>query len=111
MAYQSELKVITAAKVPAGYVMTVTQKSPKQFRFSPVAKLQTYAPYTVENLYKANGHPTCCRWFRLPGGNGRYAAGALSDGSFGNFGCGVNYGGTMIFNKGVNPHETNCSNL
>ena len=93
MAYQSELKVITAAKVPAGYVMTVTQKSPKQFRFSPVAKLQTYALDTVENLYKANGRPTCCRWFRLPGGNGRYAAGVLSDGNFGNFGSGVNYGG------------------
>ena len=54
MAYQSELKVITAAKKLASYVMTITQKSPKQFRFSLVAKMQTYVLDVVENLYRAN---------------------------------------------------------
>lgn len=54
MAYQSELKVITAAKNLASYVMTITQKSPKQFRFSLVAKMQTYVLDVVENLYRAN---------------------------------------------------------
>ena len=29
MDYQSELKVITAAKILASYVMAITQKSPK----------------------------------------------------------------------------------
>ena len=53
MAYQSELKVITSAKKLASYVMTITQKSPKQFRFSLVAKMQAYVLDTVENLYRA----------------------------------------------------------
>lgn len=43
MAYQSELKVITAAKMLASYVMTITQKSPKQFRFPLVTKMQGYS--------------------------------------------------------------------
>ena len=89
MAYQSELKVITAAKVPAGYVMTVTQKSPKQFRFSPVAKLQTYAPYTVENLYKPNGRMTCCRRFHSPGCDSKLAADVDFDGCINSSGRGV----------------------
>ena len=42
-AYQSELAVITKAKDPCSYVMTVTDKSPKRFRFTLVAKLQNYA--------------------------------------------------------------------
>lgn len=36
---KNELAVITMAKELAKYVMTVTQKSPKHFRFSLVAKL------------------------------------------------------------------------
>lgn len=42
-AYQSELAVITKAKDLCSYVMTVTDKSPKRFRFTLVAKLQNYA--------------------------------------------------------------------
>ena len=34
---QSELTVITKAKDLCSYVMTVTQKSPKQFRFTFVS--------------------------------------------------------------------------
>ena len=51
---QSELQVITTAKDLAGYVMTITQKSPKQFRFSLIGRMQGYALDTVEELYAAN---------------------------------------------------------
>lgn len=40
---QSELTVITKAKDLCAYVMTVTQKSPKQFRFTFVNRLQNLA--------------------------------------------------------------------
>lgn len=53
-AYQSELSVITKAKDLCSYIMTVTDKSPKRFRFTLVAKLQSYALNTIENLYRAN---------------------------------------------------------
>ncbi|MBQ7588891.1 MAG: four helix bundle protein [Lachnospiraceae bacterium] len=51
---QSELSVITKAKDLSSYVMTVTQKSPKQFRFTLVARLQNYTLDIIEYLYKAN---------------------------------------------------------
>lgn len=51
---QSELQVITYAKKLSSYVMTITQKSPKQFRFSVVGKMQTYVLDIVEELYYAN---------------------------------------------------------
>ena len=51
---QSELQVITYAKNLLSYVMTVTQKSPKQFRFSLIGRLQGYVLDIVEELYYAN---------------------------------------------------------
>jgi hypothetical protein len=51
---QSELKVITFAKNLLSYVMTITQKSPKQFRFSLIGRMQTYVMDIVEELYYAN---------------------------------------------------------
>lgn len=51
---QSELSVITKAKDLCSYVMTVTEKSPKRFRFTLVSKLQGYALNTIESLYRAN---------------------------------------------------------
>ena len=54
MARQSDLTVITKAKELCGYIMTVTQKSPKQFRFSLVSRLQGYALDIVASLYRAN---------------------------------------------------------
>lgn len=51
---QSELAVITRAKELCSYIMTVTDKSPKRFRFTLVAKMQGYALNTIENLYRAN---------------------------------------------------------
>ena len=50
----SELAVITKAKDLWSYVMTVTDKSPKRFRFTLVAKMQGYALNTIEELYRAN---------------------------------------------------------
>lgn len=53
-AQQSELSVIVKTKDLCSYIMTVTEKSPKRFRFTLVAKLQAYALNTIENLYRAN---------------------------------------------------------
>ena len=53
-ARQSELTVIVKAKELASYVLTVTEKSPKRFRFTLVAKLQLYALDAIEHLYRAN---------------------------------------------------------
>ena len=46
--------VIIKAKLLCGYVLTVTDKSPKKFRFTLVSRLQNYALDIVESLYKAN---------------------------------------------------------
>ena len=51
---QSELTVITKAKDLCSYVMTVTQKSPKQFRFTFVSRLQNSALSAIENLFRTN---------------------------------------------------------
>lgn len=50
----SELQVITYAKKLSSYVMTVTQKAPKQFRFSVIGRMQGYVLDIVEELYYAN---------------------------------------------------------
>ena len=57
----SELLVITKAKDLCSYVMTVTQKSPKQFRFTFVSRMQNLCLSVIENLYRANDV------FALPG--------------------------------------------
>ncbi len=49
-----ELVVITKVKDLCSYVFTVTEKSPKRFRFTLVSKLQMYALDTMENLFRAN---------------------------------------------------------
>lgn len=51
---QSELTVITKAKDLCSYVMTVTQKSPKQFRFTFTSRLQNLSLNIIESLYRAN---------------------------------------------------------
>ena len=51
---QSELTVITKAKDLCSYVMTITQKSPKHFRYTFVNKLQNLALSVIENLFRAN---------------------------------------------------------
>lgn len=51
---KSELQVITKAKDLCTYVMTVTQKSPKQYRYTFVGRLQNLTLSIIENLYRAN---------------------------------------------------------
>jgi hypothetical protein len=50
----SELTVVTKAKDLCSYVMTVTQKSPKQFRFTFVSRLQNLSLDIIEYIYRAN---------------------------------------------------------
>lgn len=50
----SELTVITKAKDLCMYVMQITQKSPKQFRFTFTSRLQNLALDAVAELYRAN---------------------------------------------------------
>ena len=51
---KSELSVITKAKELCSYIMTVTDKSPKRFRFTLVSRLQNYALDVIEKLIMAN---------------------------------------------------------
>lgn len=50
----SELMVITKAKDLCAYIMQVTQKSPKHFRYTFVNRLQNLSLSVIENLYRAN---------------------------------------------------------
>ncbi len=50
----SELRVVTAAKNLCSYVLMVTSKSPKSFRFTLVSRLQNLSLDIIENIYKAN---------------------------------------------------------
>ncbi|MDR2600598.1 MAG: four helix bundle protein [Oscillospiraceae bacterium] len=54
MISKSELLVITKAKDLCNYVITITQKSPKQFRFTFVSRLQNLSLDVIENLFRAN---------------------------------------------------------
>ncbi|MDY4576505.1 MAG: four helix bundle protein [Anaerobutyricum hallii] len=49
-----ELAVIVKAKDLGSYVFTVTDKSPKKFRFTLVTRLQNTCLDIIENLYYAN---------------------------------------------------------
>ena len=50
----NELSVITKAKDLCSYVITVTDKSPKRFRFTLVSRLQNYSLDVIEHLISAN---------------------------------------------------------
>ena len=50
----SELSVITKAKELCNYVLTVTDKSPKKFRYTLVSRLQNYSIVIIESLLTAN---------------------------------------------------------
>ncbi len=57
MQKKSDLFVMTKAKDLAKYIITVTEKSPKKFRFTLVVRLQNYILDVLENLYLANALP------------------------------------------------------
>jgi hypothetical protein len=50
----SELAVVTKTKDLCEYVLTITQKSPKQFRFTLVNRMQNLALDVIEHIYRAN---------------------------------------------------------
>lgn len=54
MQKKSDLFVFTKAKDLAKYVIAVTEKSPKKFRFTLVVRLQNYILDAIEAIYLAN---------------------------------------------------------
>ena len=57
MPEKNELFVITKVKELTKYVFTVTEKSPKRFRYTMVSRLQNYCLDITENLFLANKLP------------------------------------------------------
>jgi hypothetical protein len=57
MQKKNDLFVITKAKDLAKYIITITEKSPKKFRFTLIVRLQNYILDAIENLYLANSLP------------------------------------------------------
>lgn len=51
---ENELTVITRAKELCQYILVITDKSPKKFRFTLVSRLQNYSLSVIEHLFKAN---------------------------------------------------------
>lgn len=51
---QQEMAVFTGAKKLSEYIMVITQKSPKKFRWSMVTKLQNSSINVIDLLYNAN---------------------------------------------------------
>lgn len=51
---KSDLYVVTKVKELTKYVITVTEKSPKKFRFTLVTRLQNYCLDALENIVTAN---------------------------------------------------------
>ena len=54
MQKKSDLFVMTKTKDLAKYIITITEKSPKKFRFTLVVRLQNYILDAIENIYLAN---------------------------------------------------------
>ena len=54
MQKKSELFVLTKAKDLSKYIFTITEKSPKKFRFSLVVRLQNLILEVLEKIYLAN---------------------------------------------------------
>ena len=55
MAYpKNELLVVMKAKDLCRYVMTITQKTPKQYRFTFTTRLQNLTMDIIEDIYLAN---------------------------------------------------------
>lgn len=51
---KSELSVVVTAKDLCRYIVTVTDKSPKKFRFTMTSRLQNYSLTIIESLLNAN---------------------------------------------------------
>ncbi|MCL2054429.1 MAG: four helix bundle protein [Oscillospiraceae bacterium] len=51
---KSDLLIVTKAKDLCSYIMIITQKSPKQFRFTFVSRLQNLSLDIIECIFRAN---------------------------------------------------------
>ncbi|MBQ3650257.1 MAG: four helix bundle protein, partial [Treponema sp.] len=51
---KNDLYVLTKAKELSKYVITVTEKAPKKYRFTLVVRLQNYCLDIIENILLAN---------------------------------------------------------
>ena len=51
---KNDLYVLTKAKELSKYVITVTEKAPKKYRFTLVVRLQNYCLEIIENILLAN---------------------------------------------------------
>lgn len=49
-----DLAVIVKVKELTSYLFTVTHKSPKEYRFTLVSKMQNLCLYVISSLYRAN---------------------------------------------------------
>lgn len=54
IAKQTELTVVTKAKDLCRYILTVTEKSPKRFRFTLTSRMQNLSLDVIEQIYRAN---------------------------------------------------------
>jgi len=54
VAEQAEMTVITRAKDLCTYILTVTEKSPKRFRFTLTSRMQNLSLELIEQIYRAN---------------------------------------------------------
>ncbi len=54
---KSDLYVVTKVKELIKYVFTVTEKSPKKFRYTLVTRMQNFCLDAVECIYEANELP------------------------------------------------------
>ena len=53
-AKKSELSVILKTKDLVNYILTITEKSPKKFRFTMTGRIINLSIEALENLYRAN---------------------------------------------------------
>lgn len=51
---RSEMYVITVTKDMVDYILTISEKSPKKFRYSLLTKMHTACFEAMEYLYEAN---------------------------------------------------------
>jgi len=51
---QKDMAVFTHAKKLCEYIFVITEKSPKKYRWSIIARLQNYSSQIIDYLYQAN---------------------------------------------------------
>lgn len=54
MKQENELSIMVKSRKLAEYIFTITEKSPKKFRFTITSRLQNLSLYAMENLIRAN---------------------------------------------------------